>query len=256
MPSYKIKQAVILAAGLGTRLRPLTDTMPKPMLPIAGKPLLEHTIVLLRGQGYKDFILNLHHFPEKITSYFGNGEKFGVRIRYSDETKILLDTAGALKKVQPFLDEHFLFMYGDEFHQFNFQPVVDFHIRNDAMATLVLKRFDNPQNGEIVKIHPSTRRVVEWHARPHGIDNFNADLFLNSGLYVLSKKILKYIAHDCPVKLDKDVLPVALREGYPLFGWPTEENILDIGTAEKYRFAEELYAMRPILTVSFFKDIH
>lgn len=214
------------------------------MLPINGRPLLERMILLLKGQGITDFVLNLHHFPEKITSYFGDGSRFGVSIKYSDESKDLLETAGALKKMEPFLNDDFLFMYGDELHAFDFQPLMDFHIKNNALATVVMKRSDVPQNGEIGEVNPVTRRMVAWHARPHAITEYSGCLYVNGGLYALSKKILNYIPGGISIKLDGEVLPAAMTAGEPVFGWPTNEDILDIGTPAKYRYAEEWHKKR------------
>jgi mannose-1-phosphate guanylyltransferase len=239
MPAHQITQAVILAAGLGTRLRPLTDSCPKPMLPINGKPLLEHTILLLKDQGITNFVLNLHHFPEQITEYFGDGKRHGISVKYSDESNGLSETAGALKKMEPILHDNFLFMYGDELHSFNFKPLIDFHIQNKALATVVLKRSDLPQNGDIGEVESVTRRMVAWHVRPHAIMDYGDRLHVNGGLYALSQKIVNYIPAGRPVKLDGETLPAALAAGELVFGWVTNEEILDIGTIEKYRYAEE-----------------
>lgn len=244
MSANQITQAVILAAGIGKRLRPLTDTCPKPMLPINGKPLLERIILGLKAQGITDFVLNLHHFPEKITAYFGDGSRFGVSIKYSDESKDLLETAGALKKMEPMLHDNFLFMYGDELHAFDFRPLANFHKANGALATVILKRSDIPQNGEIAEVDPITRRIVSWRTRPHAITEYGDRFHVNSGLYVLSKKITNYIAAGVPMKLDGEALPAAMASGELVFGWPTNEDILDIGTLEKYQYAEEWHKKR------------
>ena len=244
MPAYKITQAVILAAGLGTRLRPLTDICPKPMLPINGKPLLERIILGLKAQGVTDFLLNVHYFPEKIIAYFGDGSRFGVSIRYSDESDTLSETAGALKKMEPMLHDNFLFLYGDELHAFDFRPLADFHTVSGALATVVLKRSDLPQNGDIGEVDPVTRRMVAWHTRPHRITDYGERLHVNGGLYALSKKILEYIPSGMPVKFDGEIVPAIMKAGEPVFGWVTNEEILDIGTVEKYRYAEEGHKKR------------
>ena len=126
----KITQAFILGAGLGTRLRPLTDTVPKVMIPIddAGKPLLLHSVEWLRDRGITELVINVHHLPEVITSYFGDGKKFGVHIVYSDETGQLLETGGAFRKAEPFLQDDFLFMYGDELHFVDPRPLIEAHL--------------------------------------------------------------------------------------------------------------------------------
>lgn len=244
MPEEENHIAVfILTAGLGTRLRPLTDTLPKVMLPIApGKPLLEHTVTLLRDQGFRNFIFNLHYLPEKITKYFGDGFRFKISIQYSDESERALETAGAIKKAAPFLTDPFIFLYGDELHFFDFVRLLAFHENQHAFGTVVLKRSDLPQNGDLARIDPHTKKIVEWIHRPHNIREFGDNLFLNAGLYVFSKKILDHIDSDQPKKLDAEVLPSLIKNGKEIFGYVAEEEILDIGTPEKYEFAKRWYA--------------
>ncbi len=235
------KQAVILCAGLGTRLRPYTDLIPKPMVPVAGKPLLEHTVLFLKEQGVTDFLINIHYLPEKITSYFGDGSRFGVRIRYSDETAMLMNTGGALKKMESMLDDTFLFMYGDELHRFDFAPVAAFHAENGGIGTIVLGQRANPQDGDIARVDAGTKRITDWYVRPHGITSLESDLFFNNGLYVFSKKIVAYVTPGLPEGLDRDVLPRVMEAGEPVFGWPTGEGIFDIGTPAHYLAGKEWY---------------
>lgn len=235
------KQAIILCAGLGTRLRPYTDLIPKPMVPVGGRPLLEHTVLFLKERGVTDFIFNLHYLPEKITAHFGDGSRFGVRIRYSDETAMLMGTGGALKKMEPMLDESFLFMYGDELHRFDFSPVADFHARVGATATIVLGRGADPQDGDIARVDARTKRIIDWYIRPHDITALESDLFFNNGLYVLSKKVTDYITPHAVEGFDRDVLPRAMAAREPIFGWPTGEGIFDIGTPSHYLAGKEWY---------------
>jgi len=230
-------QAVILAAGKGERLRPLTNTLPKAMMSVAGRPLLEHNICLLRDQGFKEFIINLHYLPEKIVDYFDSGEQFGVKIAYSDETDKLLDTAGALKKMEPLLRDDFILIYGDHVHFFDFRPAAAFHRNKRALATIVLKRSDLPANGEIGEIDQKSARIISWHTRPHGITDFGGQYFLNSGLYILSREILNYIPAGRSAHLDKEILPQLIKKDLPIFGFVTKDLILDIGTSDKYQYA-------------------
>ncbi len=240
---YRNYTVLILGAGMGTRLRPITNTIPKVMVEIApGKPLLQHTIELLRDQGFFNFIINLHYLPEKIIEYFGTGEKFGVSITYSDESERLMDTAGAIKKVEDLLSDTFVFMYGDELFNLDFRPLVTIHEKNEGLATIVLKRGDHPQNGDLLRIETKTGKIKEMIPRPHEInDFFDDDLYLNSGLYVLSKKIVDFIPADTAVHLDKEVMPSIYKKGFSLFAIPAEGEILDIGTPEKYAFARNWY---------------
>jgi NDP-sugar pyrophosphorylase family protein len=239
----KITQAFILCAGMGTRLRPLTESTPKVMLPIApGTPLLEHTIIWFRKQGIRRFVLNLHFFPEKITSYFGNGEKFGVEIIYSDETNGLMETGGAIKKAEHLLDDHFFLFYGDHLQFFDFLPLARFHSLRRPLATIVLKHSAFPRDADLAEIDAGTKRIIRWHARPHGIENCPDNIFANAGIYALSKKIVDYIPEGTPIKLDGEIIPSLLGQEIPLYGFPTEEKILDIGNPEKYEYAKKYYA--------------
>ncbi len=236
---------MILGAGLGTRLRPLTDTIPKVMVPIApGKPLLEHTIELLRGQGIVDFVINVHYLPEVITSYFGDGSRWGVTIRYSDERGELLETGGAMKKAEAMLQDRFLFLYGDELHFFDFEPLIALHERTGAIGTVVLKRYELPKDGDVAEFDPATNEIIRWHTRPHEIEACGPNLMVNAGLYAFSKKILDYIPDGVPVKLDGEIIPKALAAGERFFAFPAEEPIWDIGKPEKYKQAQEYYAQR------------
>ena len=128
-------KGMVLAAGEGRRLRPLTNHLPKPMLPVAGRPLLEHTITYLRDYGITDLAINLHHLPGAVMDYFGNGSQWGVKLRYSLEEQ-LLGSAGGVKRLQAFFDETFVVYYGDLFTQANLRPMIDLHKRSKALATM------------------------------------------------------------------------------------------------------------------------
>ncbi len=233
--------AFVLGAGLGTRLRPITDTVPKVMVPFLGKPLLERTVCLLRDQGFTDIVVNVHYLPDVIRDYFGDGSRFGVRMRYSDETAQLLETAGALKKAEPLLSDTFLLIYGDHTHRFDFRDAVAFHGRHGGAATAVLKKSRNPQNGEVWETDPASGRIVAGHVRPHAVTEYGPNMRSNSGLYVLSKKMIAGIPAGRPVKLDAEIMPQLVDAG-EAYGFPTDEPILDIGTPEKLKFAEDWYA--------------
>lgn len=233
--------AFILGAGLGTRLRPITDTVPKVMVPFLGAPLLERTICLLRNQGFADIVVNVHYLPDVIRDHFGDGSRFGVRMRYSDESDMLLETAGALKKAEPMLSDTFVLLYGDHAHRFNFTSALAFHSRHGGAATVVLKKSRNPQNGEVWETDPVSGRIVAGHVRPHAITEYGPNMRSNSGLYVLSKKMITRIPTGRPVKLDAEIMPQLVAAG-EAYGFLTDEPVLDIGTPEKLRFAEDWYA--------------
>ena len=134
-------KAMILAAGEGTRLRPLTELCPKPMLPIGGRPLLEYLLKLLRSHGVKEVAINLHYCPEAVTSHFGDGSGLGMKIAYSHE-KELLGTAGALRKMASFLDDTFLVLCGDLLTDTDLTSLAEFHRWRGAVATTALYRVE------------------------------------------------------------------------------------------------------------------
>jgi histidinol-phosphate phosphatase family protein len=245
MAKGKPMKAFIAAAGLGTRLRPLTDRLPKAMAPIApGLPLLEHHIRHLKSQGIREFVVNLHHLAECVTEYFGDGSRFGVRIEYSDEREGLLDTAGALRKAAAMLSDDFLLIYGDQLHFCDVAPLVRTYHETGASVALMVKRSDEPQNGDLVELDPD-RRVVRWHRRPHDHTAFTGSWYLNAGLYVMSRAIIDRIPPDRPVSLDGEILPALLADGQLICGLPAEDDILDIGTPEKYAHAQAWFATHP-----------
>jgi D-glycero-D-manno-heptose 1,7-bisphosphate phosphatase len=240
-------KAFILAAGLGTRLRPLTDSLPKAMAPVAPDlPLLEHHIQHLKAFGIREFVINLHHLPEKITDRFGDGSRFGVAIEYSDETGGLLDTGGAIRKAAPLLGDEFLVVYGDQLHFEHIGALIDVYRQSGAAAALLVKRSDHPANGDVVDLAQETGgRIVQWHARPHAIAALSGTLYLNAGVYVLSSAVVSRIPPGRPVSLDREVLPAMLADGALLYGVPAAGDILDIGTPEKLAYAQAWFARHP-----------
>lgn len=239
-------KALILAAGLGTRLRPLTSRVPKVMVPIEdGLPLLEHLVCHLKAQGITEFVINLHYLADVIRNHFGDGSRWGVRLSWSDETGQLLDTAGAVRKAAPLLQDDFLLVYGDQVHFYDFAPLIRLYREKRALAALALKRSDLPQNGDLAEVDAASGRIVRWHPRPHSWTGYSEGLYLNTGLYVLSPGIVASIPEERPVSLDREVLPPLVAQGVPIFGLPASEEILDIGTPEKYARARQWFARHP-----------
>lgn len=238
-------KVLILAAGLGTRLGSLTKDLPKVMVPITSeKPLLEHTLLHLRNQGFREFIVNLHYLPEKIVDHFGDGRHLNININYSHETDRLLNTAGAIKKVESELSDNFLLLYGDMLSFLDFRPVLDFHLRNQALLTVILKPPQDLESVDLAEIDPATKKIVRWHHRPHFINESREGLYSNSAFYVASKDLLSYIPADTPVSLDLEVIPALVKKNLPVFGYESPDEILDIGSPERYAYAKEWYLKR------------
>jgi NDP-sugar pyrophosphorylase family protein len=220
------------------------------MVPIAPqRPLLQHTIEHLKNQGITDFIINTHYLPDAIASYFGDGSQWDIRITYSDESEELMDTAGAIKKVEHLLDDNFLLVYGDMLTFLDVGPIIEQHFANDALATIAVKASDNPHDGDLAGFDLISQRIVKWYRRPHTIKAFAPGLCLNAGIYVLSKKITKYIPAGVPIKLDGEIIPGAIAAGEPLYAYLTHEPILDIGMPEKYEYAKKYYEERKRISV-------
>mgnify|MGYP005861953141 CR=1 FL=1 len=223
-------KAMILAAGEGTRLRPLTLTRPKPMVPIGDKPLLAHTIAWLRRHGITEIGINLHYKPEVITDYFGDGSAFGVRLVYSYEPKIL-GTAGGAKALEAFLDEPFVVVYGDLLTALDLTAVCRFH----AEVTVVLYRVSNPWECGLVTMD-ATGRITRFVENPPR-DQVFTDL-ANAGVYVMQPEVLSYVPAGQFYDFGHDLFPRLLAEGALLVGYPTDQYLLDIGNHDKYNQAQ------------------
>ncbi len=231
-------KAFILAAGLGTRLRALGLDVPKVMAPIGGKPLLQHHFELLSRQGIREFIVNLHYLPEKITGYFGDGGKFGVKITYSMETE-LLGTAGAVKKMEEAVrEETLLVLYGDNLFRFELSPLVEFHRKRRALATVALWESPEPWTGGVVETDADGRvqRFVEKPDRKEVSTNL-----INAGIYLLEPAVLDAIPAGQFCDFGKDVFPKLLAERKPLYAMKPNAYVQDIGTPQRLAKAQRDY---------------
>jgi mannose-1-phosphate guanylyltransferase len=228
-------KAFILAAGLGTRLRALGLDVPKVMVPVGGKPLLQHHLEMLSAQGVREFIVNLHYLPEKITGYFGDGSKFSVKITYSHEPE-LLGTAGAVKKMEPALrDGTFLVIYGDNLMKFDVAPLLAFHRDRQAIATLGLFESPEPWTGGVVETD-AAGKVTRFVEKPDRKD-ISTNL-INAGIYLLEPAVLDAIPAGQFCDFGKDVFPALLAAGKPVFAMKPKAYIQDIGTPERLAKAQ------------------
>ena len=228
-------KAFILAAGLGTRLQSLGLDVPKVMVPIAGRPLLEHHIMLLHEQGIRELIVNLHHLPKKITEYFGDGSKFGVHINYSREPQ-LLGTAGAVKKMECLLrDGTFIVLYGDNLIQIEFAPLVEFHRMRQAVATVALFESPEPWTGGVVEteVDGRVRRFVEKPDPKEVSTNL-----INAGIYVLEPQMLDAIPRRQFCDFGRDVFPKLVAGGKAVYAMKPKAYVQDVGTPERLAKAQ------------------
>jgi NDP-sugar pyrophosphorylase family protein len=221
-------KAVLLAAGKGTRLRPLTDEMPKVMIPIAGKPILEHHVEHLAGTGIREIFINLHYLPDRITSHFGDGQKWGVRIRYSFEPEIM-GTAGAVKKLEAELrGAPFLVVYGDNFSEFDFADFISWSEKAGGLGTVAVFEKEDVAGSGVVDIG-SGGRIVRFLEKP--APNEVLSHWVNAGIYRLSDDILD----DIPLgysDFGHDIFPEAIERGRKLFAYRSKEPVWAIDHLE------------------------
>jgi NDP-sugar pyrophosphorylase family protein len=235
--SSAITQAVILSAGFGTRLRPLTDNIPKVMLPLGGKPLLEHHIEQLKKHGIREFFINLHYLPEKITDYFGDGSKWGVKINYSYEPEIL-GTAGGVKNFDGKLRGDFFVIYGDVFSLIDYEKMIDAFYRRPKIAAMeVIGDNDHPYDSDLVEIDDDFR-FLKIHPKPHKElpKKYKA---MRAAAFIFNERIMRHIPAGTYYEIDRQLLPDLLSRGEKIYGYECEEFIKDIGTMERYREVEE-----------------
>ncbi|MGH9301080.1 MAG: sugar phosphate nucleotidyltransferase, partial [Acidimicrobiales bacterium] len=223
-------KAVIMAGGEGTRLRPLTSNQPKPMLPVANRPMMEHIIRLLREHGFEDIVVTVAFLANNIRSYFGDGSEFGVRLSYAAEESPL-GTAGSVGNARDQLDGPFLAISGDVLTDIDLSAVVRFHEQHKAMATIGLKSMDNPLEFGIVITRPdgSIDRFLE---KPNWGQVFSDTI--NTGIYVLEPEIFDFIAPDQSVDFSSEVFPALLEADKALFGYVCEGYWEDVGTLDAY----------------------
>lgn len=218
-------------------MRPLTDTCPKPMLPIAGRPLLEWTLGWLRRYGVREAALNLHHLPDVVRG-LGDGARFDMRLRYAHEP-VLRGTAGALHGFPGFFNEPFLVVYGDLLLDLDLHDLAGFHHGCGALMTLALKRTATPHSQGMVEVADDGRvlRFVEKPATWDGGDTANA------GVYVCEPEVAARVPPGFS-DFGHDIIPTLLRDGAPLYGRPLRGYLLDIGTPEAYARAQREWEER------------
>jgi D,D-heptose 1,7-bisphosphate phosphatase len=225
-------QAVILAGGKGTRLRVRTgDSLPKPMAPILGLPVLAHQIELCRRHGFIDIALLVHFQHEVISSYFGDGSQFGVRLTYVVEREPR-GTAGALRDALHQMDARFLVLYGDTYADINLRKMWQAHAASASSATLLLHPNDHPHDSDLVEAD-EMGRIRAVHGYPHPEDALHANL-VNAGLYVLEREgLAEFIPTTGVTDLAKHTFPSMLKAGQLLHAYVTPEYIKDMGTPER-----------------------
>src|SRR3954471_23838514 len=223
-------KAVIMAGGEGTRLRPLTSNMPKPMMHLANRPMMEHIVQLLQRHGFDDIVVTVAFMANNIRSYFGDGSDFGVRMVYATE-ETPLGTAGSVRNAMDELDERFLVISGDVLTDIDLSEIVAKHEDRGALATIGLTAVDNPLEFGIV-ITNEDGSIERFLEKPGWGQVFSDTV--NNGIFVFEPSIFDHIEADRPVDFSGEVFPALLEGGKPIFGCVTEGYWEDVGTLAAY----------------------
>jgi NDP-sugar pyrophosphorylase family protein len=228
-------KAMLLAAGLGTRLRPLTHAIPKPLLPVGGTPLIVWNLMLLKRHGFHEVVINLHHLGPMIEQTVGTGEKFGLRITYSREPMIL-GTGGGIKQAEPyFCGEPVLVLNGDTLFELDLEALCAFHLTHNAAATLVLREDPDAARWGLVEVGADDRIVrITGKGLSSSVPSVPR---MFAGIHILSPKLLR----DVPKGVASSIIDpyvAAIERGEAVLGYDLRGYWSDIGTAERYAQAE------------------
>ena len=225
-------KAVILAGGLGTRLQPYTNSLPKPMLPLGEKPILEHLIEWIKKNGVKEIVLCVSYLRKKIEDYFGDGKKFGVKIEYAISKKPLA-TAGQLKTAEKFIDDTFVCLYGDSIYNFSLKNMISHHKRKKSTVTMSLYEYKfNMKYGVIDTTN--TGRVTAWNEKPE------LSAKINMGCYVMEPEVFQLIPKNKQYGMD-NVIQKALSKKKKISSVISKKGFIDIGDKETYEKTNQEY---------------
>ncbi len=225
-------KVVIIAGGKGTRIASVATEIPKAMIPINGKPVVEYQVELAKRYGFVDFIFIIGHLGEQIEKYFGDGSDWNCNIKYFKETQAL-GTAGALVYLTDDLKEDFFVFYGDTVMDIDLERMLKSHYENKSDATLLIHPNDHPYDSDIVEVDESGK-VNKIYNKPHPSGFISRNL-VNAALFIFSPKVLDYIEKGVKSHIEKDILPLCLNAELKLYGYISPEYIKDMGTPERYQ---------------------
>ena len=223
-------RGIILSGGWGTRLRPLTCTIPKTLIPVVNKPVMERQILLLKGAGVKEIVLAVSVMSEVIHDYFKEGSKLGVKIHYTDE-KFPAGTAGAMKLAEEYLKgDSFFMLNGDVILNFDFSKMLEFHKKSGGVGTIASKMVEDPSRYGVLIADKETNQIIEFLEKEnyHPLKNKASKMPINAGVYLLEPEILSYIPKDKKVSIERDIFPKLAKSG-GLHHYPIEGIWKDIG---------------------------
>ncbi|AEF16121.1 Mannose-1-phosphate guanylyltransferase [Thermoanaerobacterium xylanolyticum LX-11] len=224
-------KALLLAGGLGTRLRPLTNFLPKPMVPIMGRPLLESTILRLKNQGVDEVVISTCYKSNHIENYFKNGEKLGVKVSFIKED-IPLGTGGAIKNAEEFFNDTFLILNSDIICDIDIRSLVEYHKSKKALATIAMTKVEDPSQYGVIE-YDDNDYITAFKEKPKPYETNSK--WINAGIYVFEPQLLNEIPKDEVVSIERDTYPKLLSKGYKMAAYRYDGYWIDIGTIEKYK---------------------
>ncbi len=237
-------KAMILAAGKGTRVRPITHTIPKPLIPILQKPVMEFLLELLRQHGFKEVMVNVSHLAEEIESYFRDGQRFGVQIGYSFEGRIkdgeligeALGSAGGIKKIQdfsPFFDDTFVVLCGDALIDLDLTAVIKWHKAKGSLATVVTKSIPKELVSSYgVVVTDSEDRIKTFQEKPSVEEALSTQI--NTGIYIFEPEVINYIPKNQKYDIGGELFPKLVEIGAPFYAVNMDFEWVDIGKVPDY----------------------
>lgn len=253
-------KAMILAAGKGTRVRPITQTIPKPMIPILQKPVMEFLVELLRQHGFDEIMVNVSHLADVIENYFRDGQKFGVQIGYSFEGRIeegemigeAVGSAGGMKRIQdfsPFFDDTFVVLCGDALIDLDLTAAVKWHREKGAIATIVMKSVPREEVSSYgVVVTDDSGKVKAFQEKPSVEEALSTDI--NTGIYIFEPEIFNYIPSDTEYDIGSQLFPKLVAAGAPFYGISMDFEWVDIGKVPDYWRAIQSVLLGEVKNVS------
>ena len=228
----KIDVAVIMAGGKGSRLRSITnDEIPKPMVPVDGKPLLEYQVEALKEYGIKKIVMIVGHLGEKIMDHFKDGKDFGVDIDYIVE-KEPLGTAGAFYYLKDKTDaKDFLLIFGDVFFDIDFDRMEDFHFKNDALTTLLAHPNGHPYDSDLIQTDDNGK-VIGFDSK-NNVRDYWYDNMVNAGMYIINRELLELVGEPVKIDFEKDILANQVKNGANIYAYHSPEYVKDVGTVDR-----------------------
>ena len=228
-------KAMILAAGGATKLYPLTYSLPKPLVPVLNRPVIEHILTTLASHGFDEIVINLHYLHRMIEDALGDGSRFGVKIRYSFEPE-LLGTAGGVRQVADFFNETFLVIGADDLTDLNLSAFLEFHRKKQALASLAATSIQNPTEVGVLEIDEEQR--ITWYLEKPGPERGEAGNWTNTGVYLFEPGIFQHMPTKGPYDFGSQLFPELVRLRLPFFGYREDKAFwADIGTHLGYRQA-------------------